>query len=551
MRFDTFVAQLVLAENASCRLLNFSDDFAVMQENKASGALVFVADAQDQEPPLLVAKIDHALQMTSHGTVWVLIVNGDAKTKSMLQQIQPKLMVRLRVAVAQLSADGKVWIGPHAPVMSLLVRSLKKDLPVIEADDADLLKDRLMASIQQNRKDLQELKAFSESFQARRPLFSYGLVGLCVAIFILEHIFGGADFIPTLFRMGANGPAVLQDGQWYRLGASMLLHGGGLHILFNMVVLVLLGGCIERLFGAARMLLLFGIAGLGGSLLSALFSQATSVGASGGLWGFLGACGVLAYWPSAKVPKMMVSQLRRSATLNLVVNIANSFHPQVDFWAHLGGGLAGAFLVVIGVIRWQHVFIDLPEHKDKTQQGFFSFLAYSIMALVIGCSAWAIWQGKAWQITEKPVLVKKSLYDSKVRIGIPHVIAEQTPQKSLVGTGETYVYGKMPRDPIVLEVMASSLSEQERQLDERQFRAAIIADLKNKKIDQFSEFELDGIMTIYYQMRLLGGLEQDGYIQLKKGWLVLLKSAIVPNSRLGSKIYKNLAKKVLASLEVE
>ena len=72
-----------------------------------------------------------------------------------------------------------------------------------------------------------------------------------------------------LYRLGAsNGGAVLYGHQWYRLVTAMFLHGGLIHIGFNMMVLLDIGPIVEELYGSARYLFLYIVMGVVGFLLS-------------------------------------------------------------------------------------------------------------------------------------------------------------------------------------------------------------------------------------------------------------------------------------------
>src|SRR5262249_56428754 len=88
--------------------------------------------------------------------------------------------------------------------------------------------------------------------------------------------FGGRE----ITEAGANyGPAI-REGEYWRLVTSMFLHGGLLHLALNGWALFQLGSLLELLMGSRRMLLIYFASGVAGSLASATFTQAPSVGAS-------------------------------------------------------------------------------------------------------------------------------------------------------------------------------------------------------------------------------------------------------------------------------
>jgi len=142
---------------------------------------------------------------------------------------------------------------------------------------------------------------------------------------------------------GANVGQRTLSGEWWRLFTSMFLHGGVLHLLFNMLVLYQAGQLAERIFGSLRFTGLYLIAGLCGSLASVLWNpHVNSVGASGALFGIVG--GLLAFIrrEHSGVPPTVVRDLQGSLLPFLMFNIGAGFlYPHTDNAAHLGGLLGG------------------------------------------------------------------------------------------------------------------------------------------------------------------------------------------------------------------
>src|SRR3974390_161898 len=90
----------------------------------------------------------------------------------------------------------------------------------------------------------------------------------------------------TLYRLGSSNIAAYLLPQWYRLVTAMFLHGGLIHIGFNMMVLLDIGPVVEELYGSARYLFIYILTGVAGFALSMFFHPA--VGASGALMGLIG-----------------------------------------------------------------------------------------------------------------------------------------------------------------------------------------------------------------------------------------------------------------------
>lgn len=177
-----------------------------------------------------------------------------------------------------------------------------------------------------------------------------------VAVLVATHIWVGTQTgseDEVLQRCGANyGPGVLA-GEWWRLGASTLLHAGFLHLLLNLWALVALGRAIERDLGTLRWLVLYAASGVLASMASVAWRPGgLSVGASGAIFGLLGA--MLALFVRRR--RYMSREQFRAGVMSLLVvvlvNIAFGLAvPVVDNAAHLGGLLAGFVLALLLTTR--------------------------------------------------------------------------------------------------------------------------------------------------------------------------------------------------------
>ena len=111
------------------------------------------------------------------------------------------------------------------------------------------------------------------------------LVGLNLLVYLVEVVQSSSFNVGNaaiIYDWALFGPAVA-DGEWYRIVTSGFLHSGLIHIGFNMYLLWILGGALERYAGAARMLAIYFSSLLWGSALVLIMSpNALTVGASGG-----------------------------------------------------------------------------------------------------------------------------------------------------------------------------------------------------------------------------------------------------------------------------
>lgn len=173
------------------------------------------------------------------------------------------------------------------------------------------------------------------------PVITYTLIGINLVLFGLQYLVGVSD---SSVDYGMWPVAIAVNGEWWRLLTSAFLHGGLLHIAFNMYVLFLIGTALERVLGHTRYVLLYLVAALGGSVASYLFSdlRTVSVGASGAIFGLMGALLVAG--------RRLRYDIKQVAIL-LAINIGIGFLvPDVDWRAHLGGLLVGAAVAAVYVL---------------------------------------------------------------------------------------------------------------------------------------------------------------------------------------------------------
>ncbi|MBC7187890.1 MAG: rhomboid family intramembrane serine protease [Calditrichaeota bacterium] len=180
------------------------------------------------------------------------------------------------------------------------------------------------------------------------------LIALCVVLYVVSllldlravaqpHGVTGllAPSMWSLARLGMTGAAALFAGKWWTLITAIYLHGNLLHLLFNVLWIRQLGPAVEELFGTPRLLLIFTLSGAAGMLLSGLLGVGFTIGASGAIFGLMGA--LISY--GRMHGGLMGSLLSRQLLLWAVVLLAMGFMmPGVNNVAHLVGFASGFFL---------------------------------------------------------------------------------------------------------------------------------------------------------------------------------------------------------------
>ena len=175
------------------------------------------------------------------------------------------------------------------------------------------------------------------------------IIAINAGMFVIAAALGGGVLVPNvevLIRLGSDYTPLTEAGEWWRLLTSTFLHFGLLHLAFNMWALWVNGIVAERLYGSSRYLLLYLVAGVAGSVTSFLWHPfVNGAGASGAIFGVLGALFAYFLRTDTGVPKSVLVAQRNTAGIFIVVSILNAARfPGIDNAAHLGGLAAGFVL---------------------------------------------------------------------------------------------------------------------------------------------------------------------------------------------------------------
>jgi rhomboid protease GluP len=185
---------------------------------------------------------------------------------------------------------------------------------------------------------------FARGRGAVLPLATYAIIGITVAISLAAEVSSEGGLIVNAFAM--NKP-LLADGEIWRLWTVTLVHGGPLHLLFNMYALYICGPLVEQIYGPIRMVIFYLVAAAGGSIGTFAFGDAAlGVGASGAIFGLFG---VLFAASRLHVPMLdrrgraLLSQVGGLIVINIIIGFSFGF---IDNLAHIGGLAAGLLLGV-------------------------------------------------------------------------------------------------------------------------------------------------------------------------------------------------------------
>lgn len=239
-----------------------------------------------------------------------------------------------------------------------------------------------------------------------KPFFIYFVILICSVVMVIElfvnreregdffddfqvnPLFGPS--LDTLIFLGAKRTDLIVDeGDWWRLLIPIILHGGLLHLAFNLLFLWSFGTGLEAEFGHPRVIYIFIVSGFFGVICSSIFNPTlVSVGASGACYGLIGAAWA-EFWLNFGFYKKTkwVSWLVQ-LTFGTVLNVALGLIPTLDNFAHLGGLFAGFFtgLTVLTLPRYDFLLEVKPDQCYQVflrTVGIFITLIVLIVCLII------------------------------------------------------------------------------------------------------------------------------------------------------------------------
>jgi rhomboid protease GluP len=181
------------------------------------------------------------------------------------------------------------------------------------------------------------------------PVVTVFLIVINVLVFLYMEITGDTESTEYLYQHGGMyWPDVFENGQWYRLFTHMFIHSGYEHVLYNMFMLGVLGSQMEKEYGSIKYMITYLVSGLGGAVLSALVEMhnnqaVVGVGASGAIFGIFGVYLAMIFKNRHNTDKKIGIRL----LVLFAIMVFGNMEEGVDWMAHLGGALVGAFLGLV------------------------------------------------------------------------------------------------------------------------------------------------------------------------------------------------------------
>jgi rhomboid protease GluP len=212
----------------------------------------------------------------------------------------------------------------------------------------------------------------------------------CIAFYVVSLVFdlsaalrprGPFDvFSPShnaLQALGMTGAFAWRSGHWWTLLTAIYLHGNLLHILFNVLWIRQLGPAVEEIYGPARFFMIFTVSGVAGFVVSNALGIPFTVGASGAIFGLLGAMVAFGRKRGGVFGSLVLRQYGQWALLLFVLGF---FMSGVNNIAHAGGFVGG---LGTGLV------LSLAEHRSET--AFDQLLAAALAVLTVIAFALSLW----------------------------------------------------------------------------------------------------------------------------------------------------------------
>lgn len=253
------------------------------------------------------------------------------------------------------------------------------------------------------------------------PFFTHFTVSVCTAMMIASLQVNGWRFEPlavnpmigpsaeTLLKLGAKDSYLIVDElEVWRVASPMVLHAGLIHFFLNMFALWFVGRAIEQIHGFFPAVVQFVVPAIGGTILSAIFlPEYITVGASGGIFGLIGACisDIFMNWAllfnqfvNEKGTRLSHARVLLVLAIDIVVNCLIGLTPFVDNFTHLGGMVYG-FLCGLGTIQlvspkfFQKDNLKSPSCFARSKRIFFRFFGLLVSLAGIAVSSYFLMSG--------------------------------------------------------------------------------------------------------------------------------------------------------------
>jgi rhomboid protease GluP len=241
---------------------------------------------------------------------------------------------------------------------------------------------------------LKKEKEFEFELKAKTPVFTYALITINIIVAALYYLYStksGISYEQLLYDYGAKVNSKILTGEYFRFITPIFLHAGVTHLVLNCYSLYAVGVSVEKIFGRFKFLFIYMIAGILGNVASFMFSPNWGIGASGAIFGLMGA---LLYFGLER-PALFKRFFGYNILVIIIINLTYGFSTTgIDNFAHIGG-LLGGFLAT-GIIV-----------NSGRSRWYFNRVLYLVLTIIITASGIAY----AFNSNESKIIIKANALD--------------------------------------------------------------------------------------------------------------------------------------------
>jgi len=222
---------------------------------------------------------------------------------------------------------------------------------------------------------LQMTRGASQADSILKVILSANILFFAVSLFLNAGTDGSGGFLSpgrtSLFLLGASGTIPIDRyGRFWSLVSANYLHGGIVHLLFNLMALRQLVPWVVSEYGASRMFIIYTLGGVSGYLVSYFAGVPFTIGASAALCGLIGS---LLYYGKSRGGVYGSSVYREVSGWVVSLFVFGLIFPGINNWAH-GGGIVGG--MALGML--------LGYRERKAESSLHHLLALLCAAVTIG-----------------------------------------------------------------------------------------------------------------------------------------------------------------------
>lgn len=183
------------------------------------------------------------------------------------------------------------------------------------------------------------------------PYVTYAIMAFTVIVYVLQLASQALWQFDLPVGLLAKSNELIRSGQVWRLFTPALVHGSIAHIGFNMYALLSFGTGLEQTFGRWRFFLLYVLGAFAGNVMSFLYTDAVSVGASTAIFGLIGA-ELVFLLQNRKLFSHQFQSAIGNVLFIIFVNLFLGLAPSIDNWGHVGGLVGGLMFTSFAGPLW-------------------------------------------------------------------------------------------------------------------------------------------------------------------------------------------------------